>query len=521
MQNRHSEIIIEIDAEVEQLLHEINAAPRELQYSDFINAFQKMMIDQLIGPFGLSQAMFDDRDGGAITTVKNFEDGIVANDADRERHENWMNAQKEVFDATDYNKQHPAERKTAFKKEEKIFDEYTNAELPKDGRAVRDHIVSAHEIEKSSRGHLSQTREERVTTANQPENKAWTSKSLNSSKGDLDFLDWAELPSRKDPTKTNRESFGGDERLMAEKYKRARHAVDTEQKDAVFEKQMSELVTEGAISAGKLAVRQVLGLLLKDLIEGLVQDVRHLMRVGIDDMKALAEMVQARIRRTYEKVCVKWSEYLKEGVSAGLSGFLSNLVTLIINAVITTVKNVVRIIREAVLSIVRAIKVVVAPPSGINGEEKTIEALKILSSSVAACVGIALEEMIAKAMQSVPLLAPFATTVAPIIAGIVSGTMTLLTVLAFDRLRNNMAFRNKQIANIHRGQASGFLRIKQAVLILDAAHNYLAVSSLALNTQFSQGEMDIGKERNATRMDMSKFSNSVDLLDDILGKLDE
>ena len=50
---------------------------------------QSHVVQQLIGPFGLNQAMFEDRNGGNVTTMHNFsrkDADYVATDADRVRH---------------------------------------------------------------------------------------------------------------------------------------------------------------------------------------------------------------------------------------------------------------------------------------------------------------------------------------------------------------------------------------------------------------------------------------------------
>ena len=50
---------------------------------------QQQVISQIIGPFGLSQAMFEDRSGGNVTTEHNFsreDDKYVATANDRVLH---------------------------------------------------------------------------------------------------------------------------------------------------------------------------------------------------------------------------------------------------------------------------------------------------------------------------------------------------------------------------------------------------------------------------------------------------
>lgn len=512
-------MIIEIDAQVEMLIKEINDAPNGQQV-DVIDSFQKMLIDQLMGPFGLTRAMFEDRDGGAITSLHNFEKGVVANDADAERHQKWQAAQKENFSNTrgDYDAALDAAHDDMSSPDGKFYDGYkVNQELPEGPRvAARDHVVSASEIERSSRGQFAQTREERVDTATLDDNVVLTSFNMNSSKGETDLMEWAARPSTKDPSKTNAEYYELDEKALVENYKQAKKAVDGTQKKAVFDKQMGEFLVEGSKAAGKLAIRQILGLLLKDLIEGLIQDVRYLVHEGFDAAKGLLQLAEERIKATYERIRLKWAEYLKEGISAGISGFLSSLITLVINSFVTTAKNVVRMIREAVLSVVRAVKVILSPPTGMTGGDVALEVVKLLSATVAVCVGIALEEVIQKALEAVPVLLPFAATMAPVIAGIITGALTLFTVLAFDRLKGSIEFRNKQMADVYRGQTIGLLKIKQTVFLIEGAFSYMTVSTQAMRVQFENDWQEVQDAKTVTQKRIDSYRDSVAGLDDIL-----
>src|SRR5690606_8329446 len=123
------------------------------------------------------------------------------------------------------------------------------------------------------------------------------------------------------------------------------------QKKAVLVKQGKEVMLEGGKAAGRLALRQILGLILKDVVQGLIDDVRYLVREGLNGARSLMDLLRARLEESFRSLREKWAEYLKEGASAGLSGFVSTLLTLIINSFVTTAKNIVSLIREAVLAI--------------------------------------------------------------------------------------------------------------------------------------------------------------------------
>ncbi|MBI6673877.1 hypothetical protein YA0637_20230 [Pseudomonas syringae] len=339
---------------------------------------------------------------------------------------------------------------------------------------------------------------------------------MNCSKGEKDLLEWAALPSSKDPSKTNAEYFEVDEQTLLDKYKKATKAVGSTQNRALFSKQSGEFLVEGAKASGKLVVRQILGLLLKDLIDGLVQDVRYLVSKGLAEAKPLMQLVKERIQATYERIKLKWADYLKEGASAGISGFLSTFVTLIINSFITTAKNLVRMIREAVLSIVRAVKLIMAPSPGTESKDIAVEVAKILASSIALCVGIALEEVIQKALEAIPVLLPFAATIAPVITGVVTGALTLFTVMAFDRLRDSFAFQNKQLADVHRGQAVGLLKIKQSMFMLDSAYRHVIVTTEMLRVTFAEDWFEVQAMKAVTTTKAADYRKAVDSLDDLL-----
>lgn len=518
MHTSSNDLIVQIDDQVEEMIRQINAAPNAQQQAQFVDAFQSMMIDQLMGPFGLTRAMFADRDGGDITTLHNFDKGVVANDADGARHTAWQQANQSTFDRDDYDKALDRAHDDMRSADGKFYDGYkVDAEFPEGPRiSARDHVVSASSIERSAKGHLGQTREERVDTATLDDNVVLTGFNMNSSKGEKDLLKWAAEPSTKDPSKTNAQYYEVDPDTLIAKHRTATRAVDSTQNKAVFYKQAGEFMVEGAKTSSKLIARQILGLLLKDLITGLVQDVRYLVREGFNGAKSLMELVKERIHATFERVKKKWAEYLKEGLSAGLSGFISTLVTLVINSFITTAKNLVRIIREVVLSLVRAAKLIMSPPEGTPAGEIALEVMKIFGASVALCVGLALEEVIQKALEAIPVFLPFAATLAPVITGILTGTLTLFTVMAFDRLRDSISFQNKQVADVHRGQTVGLLKIKQSVLLIDNAYRNMTVTAEVLRVQFSDSWNEVQEKKAVTDVQVKGYRDAVTKLDDLM-----
>ena len=503
MQTLGGDVVVEIDGEIEALIAEINTAPSEGRQQEFIGSLQTVVVDSLLGPFGLSRTMLAEQDGGNITTVHNFKKGVTANSTDAERHRDWRQAQSQKFDRSDYQKPLPAERKKLFKEDGPIIDGYTGTELPRDGRAHRDHVVSAHEIETSAKGHLAQTREERIATANLEQNKTWTNEGLNSSKQEKDLGEWRKLPNAKDSSKTNEEYYGLDPALADETYRTARETVDRKQNRSVFTKQAGEFIHQGSVAAGKLALRQVMGLIIADLAGGVIQDIRVVARNGLRSGRELTAVLRNRLEQTKARVLEKWADYLKEGASAGLSGFVSTLLTLLINSLVTTARNVVTIIREGTLATVRSIKAIVMPEPGMTGADIAYEVTRIMSGAMVLAIGLTLEEGLRKAIEAVPILAPFAGPLAQVVTGVGTGVATLLVILAFDRLKSHIAFRNKEMADLHRGHNVTLLRIKRTAVVIDQAAAHVTRKSEQMFAAVAEGgkELAAASARTDTMLD--------------------
>ena len=56
------------------------SAYSEQRVDQLIDECTKTALQQIIGPFGLSVAMFDDRTGGAVDTIHNAKEGIMTDE---------------------------------------------------------------------------------------------------------------------------------------------------------------------------------------------------------------------------------------------------------------------------------------------------------------------------------------------------------------------------------------------------------------------------------------------------------
>ncbi|HHM5623297.1 TPA: hypothetical protein ACRNOX_001949 [Pseudomonas aeruginosa] len=428
---------------------------------------QQQVLGQIIGPFGLSMAMFEDKNGGNVTTLHNFsrdDDAYVATESDKALHANskieYDEDVRSLYEIDTKKKADTTGGKTWEKKrDEKIkqgVDEYTGAVVSSDGKitlksgevvnAELDHVVSIGETHRSAKNHLAlgkvvtdpATGEQVVDTSriremvNHDDNLALTNKPANGSKKAHDLKEWAGKE-RADGT-TNAEEFGLDDRLVDEAYSKARAHVESTANNALLKKQTTELLQTGAKQAALMGLRQSLGLLLTELVNGLFNEFKVLIKAGVEAGKTLFEEIKERLQRVIASVVKKIPAAASQAFQGGVSGFMSNLITFLINNFLSTAKRFVTIIREGLLGLVKAFKMIMFPPKGMTSSEALQEGLKVLTAVVVTSVGFLLQESVATFLKTLPFLIPVADAVSGVLIGIMTGLLSAFLAYQLDNL---------------------------------------------------------------------------------------
>ncbi|RKF36731.1 hypothetical protein [Paraburkholderia fungorum] len=448
---------------------------REQRLQKLFADCQREVLSQIIGPFGLSTAMFEDKNGGNVTTLRNFErtdDDFVATESDKALHANSrreynVDVRSEYEIKTDGAAKAAGGRTWEQKRTEKIArgkDEYSGQAVSadgtielRDGRVVRaelDHVGSVGEFHSNKKAHLGlgdvnrdeQTGELKVdpsrmrAAVNDDKNLALTNQPLNGSKSDHDLEEWA-ARERADGT-TNAEKFEIDEKLMTEKSQTAKKHLDSTVDRAVLKKQTAEILHTGGSQALKMGLRQAMGVLLTELVNGLFNEIKTLIKHGIEAGKSLFEEIRDRLFKAIQSVAKKIPDAAAQLFHGGVSGFMSNLLTFVLNSFLSTGKRFVTAIREGLIGLFRAFKMILFPPKHLTGDEALQEGLKILTAVVISSVGIVLAESVATFMASVPFLKVIADVVAPAVMGILTGLMTAFLSYQidcmFDRYRHSL-----------------------------------------------------------------------------------
>ncbi|WP_312726653.1 hypothetical protein [Stutzerimonas kunmingensis] len=440
---------------------------KEQRLQKLFDDCQHQVLSQIIGPFGLSMAMFEDKNGGNVTTLHNFsrdydegEQPYVATEDDRKLYAHSREEySKEVRD-----KYELTQAEWDAKRDAKIaagVDEYTGYKVDADGRvqmpdggstpAELDHVVAVKAVHGNKKAQLGLAKvvdgEVNVDAikevVNDDRNLALTNKPLNASKWSHDLKEWEERPKSEGDGKSNAEHFGVDKEKSDAKYETATEHVDSVASNALLKKQATELLQTGGKQAALMGMRQALGLLLTELVNGLFNEFKVLIKQGVEAGKTLFEEIRQRLARVIESVVKKIPDAVGQMFQGGVSGFMSNLLTFLINNFLSTAKRFVTVIREGLLGLFRAFKMIFLPPKHMTGDQALQEGLKILTTVVVTAVGLLLNETVATFMATVPFLKPFADLITPVLIGIMTGLLSAFLAYQidclFDRYRHSLS----------------------------------------------------------------------------------
>jgi len=405
---------------------------RNKRLDDLLQSCQEQMLTQVVGPFGLTPGMFDDKDGGNVTTAHNFEKGITATEEDNQRFQEFKNTNEGGYDRKEYDKELPKIRKELFKQDGAPVSAYTGKELPKDGGMHMEHVTAAKTIESDASANLFMSKQQRVDMANQSANLKPVEGNINQSLSDTDRKDWLDSERQADKGKTNGESFGIDRELFEQTVNTSKSAIKQDLLVAQIKKQGAELAATSAKDAGKNALRQAFGVLLHELITGMISELKELFKRK--NMDNLIDEITKAFQRVFARVKSKVGHALDAAKSGGIAAILSNILTFIINKVVTTSAKLVTVIREGITGFVKAVKFMLSPPENMSKMDVARETSKLIAAVLATSAGMLLEEALGSALLSIaPILAPIIEIVSPALTALLTGIGTALVIYSLDR----------------------------------------------------------------------------------------
>ena len=187
---------------------------------------------------------------------------------------------------------------------------------------------------------------------------------------------------------------------------------------------------DGVKTGNRQGLQQALALLVSELISAVFAEVKDVFANGWksgDYNASWLESLKKRLNRIGRYLFDRWKDVAAAFGTGWLSGFLSATITALLNMFVRTSKNMVRIIREGFLSIIKAIKVLLFPPEGMNLRQATHEATKVFTTGLVVTGGILAGEAIAGRL-------PLGDVLGPVLGGLISGLGSLFVVYMLDKL---------------------------------------------------------------------------------------
>lgn len=412
---------------------------------DVISELGRGVVAAIAGPFGLGKALsVYDKVGGNVTTVNNANKGIYASDEDRydrAEYDRYKNSQGEQFAGSGKSSVGAKFTKSKMDEGQNVTDAYTG-KRQKASTTSPDHIESLSQFHKDGGFMISSKR--KADFATDIDNLALTDRSINASMRDYDKKEW--LDKRREDGASNAEHFGLDKKRLESELDRAskakeKHLPDTKEKTEYY---MKETARTGVSEGARMGFQQAVGVLLVEFFSSSIVEIKDLFKNGLEG-KGLIDELKIRLGRVARGLIEKKNDLFSQFSGGFLSGLLSNLVTTIVNMFVTTGKRVVRMIREGVMSLVHAVKIMIFPPEGMKFSEVIHESTKLVFAGGVVVAGVLLEEAVEKVLAGFPVLTPVSTMMTAAIVGSLTAVAAALVVYLVDKMDVFNAIKDQEL----------------------------------------------------------------------------
>jgi len=467
------------EEEVTDFLEKFKKDFNDQKFKRLVTDCQKEVINNIVIPFGLGKIVAAyDKTGGNVTTQNNFEQGITATKDDQQRHDEWKKSINNNVDREQHDTVKDEWGKDTYQSMqdgEKVTDGYTGKTLGhKNGTRIDkyvsihgEHITSVSEIEKDSKNHLfavgnnaDERSKDRANTSGNKDNLTLIEGGMNSSKNDSDLKEWANskiskkhVKETENPYMTNAEYYELNPELIEREYRKSKEFIQKEQLKKQVIKQGKEFVSTGVSEGAKMGIQQAIGLVLVEFFTALFDEIIDIYKNGFDNgfkEDKFLSILASRLRRIGERIASKWKDVAIAFKDGAISGFISNMITTLTNAFVTTAKRTVRIIREGIFSLYRAVKLLLFPPEGMTFSDAMHEAKKLIASGIIISIGVVIEQYVDAMIKTMAFLEPFADIVTSILIGSITGLTVILVAYYIDKKKNDRDLFNNLVCDTNK-----------------------------------------------------------------------
>ncbi|MHB1364753.1 MAG: hypothetical protein ACYCWE_02935 [Eubacteriales bacterium] len=448
------------DEDIEELLNSITKQFDKTRLTLLVDSCKVSTMDAIIKPFGLAGVIFKDKVGGNVDTIHNVREGVYATDENRRRYEERPEyVYDDYHDKNDNYSKHKDILRDMKDSGELVTDAYTKMQT---NDPSVEHIIPASKI--SNDPAVSLARINGPEVANDDKNLAYISRQLNSSKKDKTPSEYVDDTKALSAEKRQQmlDSLNNREEPLSPLAEKRKALI--EQKNAVVENEteikqmernaqqkidrnlsgryykgkefMQNVGKTGAVEGLKMGTQQAVGLLLREFSLAVFDEIGDLFskRQDIKINAIFMHDLKERLSRIANRILSKWKDVVKAFRDGSISGFFSNIITVIINAFITTSKRAVKMIREGFYSLFKALKLLMFPPENMTTLESAHESTKLIASGLIISGGIFIEESLQKALVTVPVIGIFSDLISSVIIGIVTGLSMALVTYLIDKI---------------------------------------------------------------------------------------
>ncbi|QKF67817.1 hypothetical protein AVENP_2289 [Arcobacter venerupis] len=444
--------------EAKEFLEQFKKDFNQERFDKLIIDCRKEVINSIVTPFGLGKIVAAyDKVGGNVDTVHNVRDGIYATEDEQKAYENRGEYNSDVYHK-DINYININKKYSKSRKDGNAVDYMTDKKLNQNESNDLDHIKSAKEIHDDAGRILAQidgkvlanteTNLKPTTSTNNRSKKAYDMQTfLNKKDERIKKID--ELKSKIDlsPQEQNElrkleELSKIDNKKALESDEIARKEIDKKiNKEYYTSGKFAKATTVAGLNEGsKMGMQQAIGLVMTEFFTALFDEILDIYKNGFsngfeDDRFFM--VLKERLKNIALKIQAKWKDVAIAFKDGFLSGFISSLVTTAINMFVTTGKRVVRIIREGIYSLFRAVKMLIFPPENMTYEEAMHEAKKVVASGLIISLGVIAEQYIDTLIKGSVVLEPFSDILTTIFVGAITGLAVTMTVYYIDKKKND------------------------------------------------------------------------------------
>lgn len=440
--------------ESKEFLEQFKKDFNQERFDKLIIDCRKEVINSIVTPFGLGKIVAAyDKAGGNVTTVHNannkdfidsdgkkYKKGVYAQQEDeynRNDYTNTKNSNGQQFAGNGRNSVGSNFTKSKMDNDNNVIDAYTGKTQRADTTSP-DHIESLSQYHKD--GGFMQSNAQKADFGTDENNLALTDRSINYSMRDFSKEKWKDKESQKGLK--NKDKFEIDEEKLNNELNKAKevkenHLPTNLEKGEYY---LKNSASTGLKEGSKMGMQQAIGLVMTEFFTALFDEILDIYKNGFSngfEDDRFFTVLKERLLNIAERIKSKWKDVAIAFKDGFLSGFISNLVTTAINMFVTTGKRVVRIIREGIYSLFRAVKMLIFPPENMTYEEAMHEAKKVIASGLIITLGVIAEQYIDTLIKGSVILEPLSDILTTIFVGAITGLAVTMTVYYIDKKKND------------------------------------------------------------------------------------